>query len=247
MARVPALVLAAVLTAAAVGCSHAEPDAAAVSTLPVATTTAAATTTTAPRSTTSTTTRAPRASTTTRTSEPEPDKPDAVVGLGEYAVRVSGTVAGRPFRHEAHLYVTGTIAEVGTANGVNALDVCLAVGSPVGVPQVGALWFGSNAGCFPAASAADVDLARTTVTSGPTVEVTVEPDGTVTEATGLNAFAAPAGAAICPSDIGGGSLRLSFDGGGGVTGRVTVTGRAGLCGVGGAETEYVADVTGFLL
>jgi hypothetical protein len=249
VARVPALVLAAVLTAAAAGCSRAELSTAVTLAPPVSTTTTPAPpTTAAPRTTDSTTAPTPRAPSPSKpAATTEPEVPDAVVELGEYALRISGTVAGRPFQREAHLYVTGTIAEVGTANGVNALDVCLAAGSPVSLPQVGALWFGSNAGCFPAASTADVDLARTTVTSGPTVEVTVEPDGAVAAAAGLNVFATPAGATSCPSDIGGGSLRLSFDSDGRVTGRVSVTGQAGLCGVAQTETEYVAEFTGFLL
>ncbi|MFC7615269.1 hypothetical protein ACFQV2_18910 [Actinokineospora soli] len=98
-----------------------------------------------PSSTTTTTTTTEPPTTTTTTTDTEP----AVIEPGEYAITLTGTVSGQDFTRDAQLSVTGTIAEVGTTNGVNALDLCLVAGFPAATPEIGAVWFGSNTGCFP--------------------------------------------------------------------------------------------------
>ncbi|GGS27686.1 hypothetical protein [Actinokineospora fastidiosa] len=225
------LVVLTALIAALTACARPEPGA------PVARATPApTTTTTAPTSAAPTTTAPPPPSTTARATVSAPPtttsaavQPD--IQLGEYAVTLTGTLDGQPVERPAQLSVTGTITETGTPNGVNALDVCLAAGFPLATPEAGAVWFGSNTGCFPNVGLADTDLARTSA-AGATVTVDADP-----AVTGLNAFIGPL---ECLHPVSEGRMEVRFGAGGAVTGSVTARGPC----LAAPPAEFTATFTG---
>lgn len=238
MARILALAAAAAL---ATGCARTETGhpVAAAQPPPTATTTAPATSTTTtaaapPPATTTGVIAVPTTTTTTTTAAAAP-----VIELGEYALTLTGTVAGHTFERPAQLSVTGTIAEHDTTNGVNALDICLVSGFPPGAPDLGAIWLGSNTGCFPSAGPVDIDLTRTTVTAA---TVTVEPDETVAAA-GLNTFVDSGDRNACLHHAVAGSMTAAFGPDATVSGRVEITGDDAC----GARTAFTATFTGALL
>jgi hypothetical protein len=155
---------------------------------------------------------------------------------GSYDVTITGVAGGRSFSRRGTVRILGTISEVGTTNGVNAVDVCLISGSPAARPEVGAIWFGSNSGCSPGASAAHLDLAYVEV-SGSTV--TVQPDQRIAATLG-NHYTVSSGLAACPFAPVSGSMRVTASGGR-LTGRVDITGYGGaFCG----QSRYQADLEG---
>jgi hypothetical protein len=73
-----------------------------------------------------------------------------------------------------------------TTNGINRLEPCLMSGYPAAQAGVGALWYGSNNGCFPGA----LDLAFVRVwhyRNGDLKKIVVRPDENIAAA-GLNLF-----------------------------------------------------------
>lgn len=206
---------------------------------PVSTTDTPATTATptpAADTPTTTETSTPETTTTeegTTTSETEEARRSTT---GSYDVTLSGSVSGHSFRRSATLRVVDTISSSGTTNDVNPVDVCLISGSPAGQPQPGAIRFGSNTGCLPGSSSADLDLASVD-TDGDTI--TVEPVENMA-ATGGNVFTSSSSVAACPFFPKSGRLRVTV-GDGDVSGSIEVTGYGGaFCG----NTVYDAKISG---
>lgn len=131
-----------------------------------------------------------------------------------------------------------TIAAVGTTNGVNSSDVCLISGFPAGQPDVGAIWLGSNSGCDPDASAADIDLAFVTVATN---TITVKPDERVA-ATGGNNFTSSSDYIwACLFNPVSGQMRVTIGADGSVRGSIDLTGYGGAsCG----NSGYQATISG---
>jgi hypothetical protein len=153
-------------------------------------------------------------------------------------VTISGTVSGNSFRRDATLRLVPTIAAVGTTNGVNSTDVCLISGVPAGRPEVGAIWLGSNSGCDPDASAADIDLAFVTVDGN---TFTVKPDERVAATAGHNVTSSSDYIWACLYIPVSGRLRVTIGDNGSVRGSVEVTGYGGAsCG----NSAYQATISG---
>ncbi|WP_156893020.1 hypothetical protein [Actinokineospora enzanensis] len=194
------------------------------------------------------TARTARAGGSTRTSGPAkatrtttaalPPKSDTEVprapATGAFTVTISGTVSGNSFRRTGTLRVVSTITTTGTTNGVNPVDVCLISGFPAGQPEVGAIRFGSNSGCYPSTSA-KLDMA-TVSANGNTY--TVAPDERMA-ATGSNNFTASSDYIFaCPFFPVSGQLRLTLDRG--VQGAIDITGYGGAsCG----SSHYQATIS----
>jgi hypothetical protein len=181
------------------------------------------------------------APTDTYTPDPPPTTdvpaPQSGPSAGTYSVTISGSVGGTDFERTGTLQIRDTIAEEGTTNGVNPVDVCLVSGFPAGQPDVGAIWLGSNSGCDPGASAADIDLGYVTL-DGSTV--TFEPDERVAATFGNN-FTESSGLAACPYTPVSGQLSITIDSDGSVSGSVDTTGYGGAsCG----SVRYQADISG---
>ena len=181
------------------------------------------------------------APTDTYTPDPPPTTdvptPQSGPSAGTYSVTISGSVGGTDFERTGTLQIRETIAEEGTTNGVNPVDVCLVSGFPAGQPDVGAIWLGSNSGCDPGAGAADIDLGYVTV-DGTTV--TFEPDERVAATFGNN-FTESSGLAACPYTPVSGQLTVTIDSDGSVSGSVDTTGYGGAsCG----SVRYQADING---
>lgn len=64
-----------------------------------------------------------------------------------YEVVISGTASGNAFERTGTITVLPTVTDV-TTNGVNPFEVCLESGFPAGLPEVGAIWYGTNTACF---------------------------------------------------------------------------------------------------
>lgn len=225
-AAVPAVLLTATLVLA--GCTTSGTP---VATNQSTTTTTTETTTTEPTTTDPTTTEP-------TTTEPSEEPPEPAVGgpSGTYEVTISGTVSGNSFQRTATLSFQPTISSVGTTNGVNPIDVCLTSGFPGAQPEPGAIWLGSNSGCNPGASAADMDMGTVEV-NGSTVEFTPDPNIAATLA---NNFTSSSGLAACvfaPTD---GHMTVTVDGDS-VSGTISITGYGGaFCGNSGYEAELLA-------
>jgi hypothetical protein len=162
--------------------------------------------------------------------------PDGGPEPGSYNVTISGAAGGRSFERTGTVRVLGTVASVGTTNGVNPVDVCLVSGFPAAQPEPGAIWYGSNSACVPWASAAHLDLGYVTV-DGATV--TVEPDARIA-ATGGNNYTAYGGLAACPYFPVSGRMSVTFRDDGTVTGSIDVVGYGAGCG----NTNYQARING---
>lgn len=160
---------------------------------------------------------------------------------GTYQVWLSGDVSGHSFARPATLVVTESIDRGASSNGVNAIDVCLSSGNPYATPASGAIAFGSNTGCLPAARAQDIDMVFLEVNGG---EVTIRPDATML-AVGLNAFTVTASVTSPIYMIETGEMRLSFDGDA-VAGTIDVIGFCSFCtgGAGGSRGRYQAALEG---
>lgn len=160
---------------------------------------------------------------------------------GTYRLELVGEISGRAFTRTAELVVTQTIDEVATVNGVNALDVCLTSGFPPGQPEVGAIWFGTNSGCLPSTTAADIDMAYVEV-DGSTI--IARPDESVM-AVGVNTLTANDGLTALLYWIQDGAIDLTFDGDD-VSGTIGVRGFCGPCtfGPGSDGAWYEAQISG---
>jgi hypothetical protein len=158
------------------------------------------------------------------------------VTSGTFDVTISGTVSGKQFTRSGTLRILPVITTVGTANGVNDVDVCLVSGYPAAQPGVGSVWFGSNSACDPGAGHGHVDLGYVAV-DGSTV--TLKPDERVA-AMQANNFTSSAGIAACLFAPLSGELSLDTDGRS-VSGSVELSGYGGaICG----NSTYHADVSG---
>jgi hypothetical protein len=170
-------------------------------------------------------------------SESGPPSPPGIAVPASYAVTITGTVSGRGFRREATLRIVPTIASTGTTNAVNPFDVCLVSGFPGGQPEVGAIWFSSNSGCNPGASAADLDLADISVDGS---VVTVTPDSRIAATLGNNFTSSSSYISACVYAPVGGALVINIAEGS-ISGSLHVQGYGGaMCG----QTTYDADLTG---
>lgn len=160
---------------------------------------------------------------------------------GTYRLELAGEISGRAFTRTAELVVTETIDEVATVNGVNALEVCLTSGFPPGQPEVGAIWFGTNSGCLPSTTAADIDMAYVEV-DGSTI--IARPDESVM-ALGVNTLTATDGLTALLYWIQDGAIELTFDGDD-VSGTIGVRGFCGPCtfGPGSDGAWYEAQISG---
>lgn len=205
---------------------------------PVAAAGALASSTSAPPSSaapapTTTSSPDPTSSTSTSTGEGHRNTPE----FGTYHVTIAGSVSGNAFRRSGTVTVSPTISRVGTGNGVNELDICLQSGFPGGLPQVGAIWFGSNTGCFNGTGAAQLDLAVVTV-DGPMV--TVEPDEEIAATLGNSFTASDNFAGACLYAPTAGSATITIGANGEVSGHIDVMGQAGaFCG----NSRYIADIS----
>jgi len=82
----------------------------------------------------------------------------AEAAQGAYRVRLSGTASGNHFDRSAKLALRKPFAPEGN----HKIDVCLRSGVPASQPRVGAIRFGSNAGCFRQGSRLDLTSVRKT-------------------------------------------------------------------------------------
>jgi hypothetical protein len=154
---------------------------------------------------------------------------------GTHTITLSGAAAGNGFDRQGTLEIRPTITRNGTTNGVNVLDVCIRSGFPAGQPEAGALWFGSNAGCF--RDGGELDLAEVGV-EGATI--TVVPDVRSAESYGSN-FSTTGGASACVYTPFSGRATIRFHANGRISGSIDVQGAAGdFCGNG----KYRADISG---
>jgi Zn-dependent protease with chaperone function len=199
------------------------------------------TTTTETTTTTPTTTTTEPAETTTEpsqettTTEPEVDDEPVVDTLsGTFDVTLTGTASGNYFERTATLSFEPTISEEGTTNGVNPIDVCLISGFPGAQPEPGAIWLGSNSGCNPGASAANIDMGSVE-TDDATVNFAPDPDIAATMA---NNFTASGGLTACIYAPVDGWLTVTVSADGSVSGSISITGYGGaMCGNSGYEAE----------
>ncbi|MEV4279627.1 hypothetical protein [Actinoplanes xinjiangensis] len=156
--------------------------------------------------------------------------------VASWRVTVSGTVSGSPFTVGGTVTLHRTVTRAGTANGLNAGDVCLKAGFPAGLPATGAIWYGTNSACFGVARA-NVDLAYVTVTSN---QITAKPDGRL-RALMANTWMKRSAATTCPYSPAGGTAVYRVDDNGSLSGTLRLQGQGGAyCGPSG----YHATVTG---
>ncbi|GAA0410697.1 hypothetical protein Acor_14430 [Acrocarpospora corrugata] len=155
---------------------------------------------------------------------------------GTYTVTISGVAGWTEFTREGTVTIQETIAEVGTNNGVNPIDVCLVSGMPAGLPEVGAIWFASNSGCIPGAGAAQLDMAYVEV-DGSTV--TVQPDERIA-ATLSNNFTVNddyiTSSIFAPVS---GQMTITTDADGDLSGSIAITGYSGM-----GTATYQAEISG---
>ncbi|WP_214108162.1 hypothetical protein [Acrocarpospora catenulata] len=168
------------------------------------------------------------------------DTPEELgLARGTYTVTMSGIAGWTEFRREGTVYIVDTVAEVGTTNGVNPVDVCLVSGMPAALPEVGAIWFGSNSGCIPGTSAADFDMTYVEL-NGSTV--TVQPDDRMA-ATLANGFTVTndfIGAFIFAPVSG--QMTLTTESDGTLTGTIDIKGYPGQ---GTGTAVYQAQISGY--
>jgi hypothetical protein len=154
-----------------------------------------------------------------------------------YVVTLSGTVSGHAFSREAELRVEPTIDLAAATNGVNPYEVCLRSGFPGASPEVGAIWFGTNTGCFDAPNR--VDMVESEVSGSTYV---ARPDDSLSQL-GVNGWTAAGGAVACIYAPIEGSATYEFTGDT-VTGRLDLVGFAGGCSALGNRSTYTATLTG---
>jgi hypothetical protein len=153
-----------------------------------------------------------------------------------FAVTVSGNAGGNGFTRTGTLVLAPTVTNV-TTNGVNPLEVCLTSGYPAGVPQVGAIRFGSNAKCF-ASNGSNLDVAYVAVSGG---TVAIAPDSAI-GATYINNFTRTSGVTACIYTPVSGQAQYTFYTNGTVYGSISITGYGGaFCGY----SSYTASVSGY--
>jgi hypothetical protein len=180
--------------------------------------------------------QAPRAATSSQRAVPTTWTGSAALHPADYQVTLTGTVSGNSFRRTASLRLIPTVAKVGTNNGVNSIDLCLRSGFPAGVPEIGAIWFGSNSGCFNAPAQLDMVYLEETGNT-----VTMRPDSRIA-ATGANSWTPGSGVVACiyyPID---GSASFTFSGAS-VSGSIALRGYSSpTC----SNSDYRATVAGSL-
>lgn len=162
------------------------------------------------------------------------------ITYGTYTVTLSGQVSGNAFERTATLTVMPTISTTGTTNGVNDAEFCLQSGFPAATPETGAIWLGTNSGCFPT-TGADLDMAYVSVEGS---SANVAPDSEIA-ATYSNSFTASSDPIFaCIYAINGGQMSAEFNGDF-VDGTVEISGFfAGCGGVGGPTATYSASLAG---
>ncbi|GAA1980683.1 cell wall-binding repeat-containing protein [Catenulispora subtropica] len=157
--------------------------------------------------------------------------------MGQYAVTLSGVAGGNAFQRSAIVILHPTVTTTGTTNGVNPVDVCLLSGNPGGVPEAGAIWNGSNSACDPGATSAAIDMGFVTV-DGSTV--TLQPDERIA-ATGANVFTTEPGLGAFPYFPVSGSMTVTANADGTLTGTVDIVGYGGAFG---GSARYQAQISG---
>lgn len=230
-AMIPAVLLAAslVLVGPVAGTPVADDTSRSVAVTSDTTTTTVSTTTTTESTTTTTTELETTEETTTE---------DEVADLpsGSFNVTLTGYADDQPFQRPATLSFVPTIAEIGTTNGVNPLDICLVSGFPSAQPEPGAIWLSSNTGCNPYATAADFDMGEVTL-DGSTVTFAPDQNMAATLANGFTAYSGLATGFYAPV---AGYLTATVADDGTVTGTVSITGYGG---AGYGTISYEAEIT----
>ncbi|MEV8633769.1 hypothetical protein AB0395_19130 [Streptosporangium sp. NPDC051023] len=158
----------------------------------------------------------------------------AARGSVSYSVTISGNVSGRSFQRSGTVVLRSTVTRV-TTNGVNPVDICLKSGFPGGIPDVGAIWYGSNSACFGSTAALDMAYVRVNGNSA-----TVSPDSRIS-ATGSNGFTPSNSVTSCIYHPTEGGATYTFRDNGTVSGRISVRGFGGYpCG----SSTYNANISG---
>ncbi|GAA1293737.1 hypothetical protein Psi02_42660 [Planotetraspora silvatica] len=232
-----AVVLTLVLSSCSSGADRASPSTGTSPTAIAATTTAATDEPTAPPTEEAATEAASAATETPETEETVDQPQEASLAGGSYEVTIKGTAGWADFERGGTVRILDTISEVGTTNEVNVVDLCLISGFPGAQPEAGAIWFSSNSGCDPGASAANIDLAYVEV-DGQTV--TVRPDEQVAATLGNN-FTAGSGLAAGIYAPVSGQMSITVDEGGNLSGSVDIMGYGG---AGFGQIRYQAEISG---
>jgi hypothetical protein len=155
---------------------------------------------------------------------------------GRWQVTIRGTVSGWSFTRSATVTSYRTITQIGTTNGINPVDLCLKSGFPAGLPSRGAIWFGSNSGCFPYRRSY-LDMAYVSASG---TRAVVQPDSRLL-ATYVNTWTSSNSLAACPFSPASGTVVYQLGAGGTITGTISLRGYGGaFCG----WSNYQATLSG---